>query len=91
MSQRKTIKVTYQKLGRSGAWGLSEGFGEIFVDEKLRGKKQFEIIIHEMLHELFPALEEKEVEQKAAIMTRTLWKEGFRKIDNHDKDKLQDE
>jgi hypothetical protein len=89
--KRKTIKVNYTKLGRQKHWGESSGYFEIDVDERLKGKKQFEIIIHEILHELWPAAEEDEIEYKAAVLTRTLWREGFRKVDHHDKDKMQDE
>jgi hypothetical protein len=87
----KKIRVIYEKLGRSGMWGHNEGDGTIHVDERLKGKKLMEIIIHECIHELWHHLEEEEVEKKAAILARTMWHEGYRKIDNHDKDKMQDE
>ncbi len=91
MSRKKTIKVNYTKLGRQQCWGESGGLFEIYIDERLRGRKLLEIIIHESAHELWPDAEEKEIEYKAAVLTRTLWKEGFRKVDHHAKDKMQDD
>jgi len=89
MSIRKRIKVTYKKLAKVNGW--SYGNGTIEVDSRLKGKKLLEILIHESLHEVFPNCLEDEIERKAAIITRTLWHEGFRKIDNDGKHLMQDE
>lgn len=86
----KRIKVKYGKLGKSKAWGWSHGNGVIELDEKLKGLKFIEILVHECLHELFPELIEEEVERKAAIIARTLWHEDVRRVESH-KSKLQDE
>lgn len=86
----KRIKVVYKKLLNRGAYGLSHGKGCVEIDSRLRGRKHMEILIHECLHELFPDKEEKEIEVKAATLTRTMWYEKYRRIDDHAKDPLQD-
>lgn len=91
MAKRTKIKVVYEKTGREKALGWTYGRGVVRVDARLKGKKQFEIINHEVLHELFPEATEEEIETKAATLTRTLWAEGYRRTDNHDNDRLQDE
>lgn len=91
MSKKKIIKVLYLTLRKDVALGQSSGDFEVEIDKRLKGKKLFEIIIHECFHELFPDKEEEEIEYKAAVLCRTLWKEGFRRIDHHDKDKMQDD
>jgi len=96
MAKPKKIKVTYAKLGRSKAHGMASGY-EIEVDERLRGKKKLEIILHEALHCLFPfpdmdtQAEEDLIAESGAILARTLWHEGVRFVDSEDKTPLQDE
>ncbi len=91
MSRKKTIKVNYLTLRKDVAFGQSTGFYEVEIDKRLKGKKLLEILIHECFHELFPDKEEEEIEYKAAVLARTLWKEDFRRVDHHDKDKMQDD
>jgi hypothetical protein len=90
MIRNKRIKVIYKKLGRSRTWGLSHNEGVVEIDERAKGKKHLEVLVHECLHELFPDMKEAEIESKAAILTRTLWHEKYRRIDDHDKEPLQD-
>ena len=89
MSIKKRIRVTYKRLTKVNGW--SYGNGSVEIDSRLKGKKLLEILIHECMHEVFPEKEEDEIEKKAAIITRTLWHEGFRKIDNDGKHLMQDE
>jgi hypothetical protein len=84
----KRIKVVYKKLLRNKAIGLSDGSGTIEVDERVKGRQLMEIIIHECLHELFPELEEEEIINKSIVISKTLWHEGFRRMDNNTKDEL---
>jgi hypothetical protein len=91
MAKPRRIKVVYKKIGQTKAWGwayLKKNMIE--VEERLKGKKQMEIIIHECMHILFPDAEEEEVETKAAALTNTLWHEGYRKIDDENCIPLQD-
>ena len=83
------IKIEYRKLGREKALGYTDST-DVVVDSRLKGKKQLEIILHECLHYLYPEASEEEVITKSVKLTKTLWYEGYRKIDNHDKDPLQD-
>lgn len=84
----KRIKVVRKKLGREKIWGQAHDYIEL--DSRLKGKKELEIIIHEATHILFPDAEEDEVIRTSVMLTNTLWNEGYRKTDNHDKDLLQD-
>lgn len=88
--KRKSIKVVYEKLGKEKVWGYTTEDNTIHVDERCKGKKHCEIIIHETLHCLFPNLEENEIENKAIILTNLLWKEQYRRIDNSNNEPLQD-
>jgi hypothetical protein len=88
---RRKIKVVYKKLGRTKSWGMAYPDDELVeVDERLKGKKRMEIIVHECLHLLFPKAEEDEIERKAVLLTNTLWHEGYRGIDNTNSIPLQD-
>lgn len=89
MANRKRIKVKYSRL--KAADGYSYGTGTVTVDARLRGRQQLEIIIHEAFHEIFPDLTEQQVQRSSATLTRTLWHEGYRRVDNDDRGKLLDE
>jgi hypothetical protein len=89
MANRRKIKVVYQKLGRERAYGIADD-DTVYVDPRLTGKKQLEIIVHESLHVLWPEADEEEIERKAIILTNTLWYEHYRRVDNSNKIPLQD-
>ena len=77
------IKVIYDNLSRSKAWGMAHSDGnKIVLEKKLKGKKHLEIINHELLHILFPEMSEEEVIEKSITLTNILWKEGYRRVDN---------
>ena len=40
------IKIIYRKLGKEQAYGISSSDGVIEIDERLKGKKMMEILIH---------------------------------------------
>ena len=86
----KRIKVKYSKLGKQKVWGFAHSEGLIEVDERLKGKKKMEIIIHEVCHLLNPEDSEEEVVRKSIVLTKTLWHEGYRKIDNTEDIPMQD-
>lgn len=85
----RRIKVVYKKIGRSRAYGQA-GQNSIELDERLKGLKHLEILIHEGFHVLFPTLTEEEIINASIRLTKTLWGESYRRIDNHDNDALQD-
>lgn len=84
------IKVIYKKLGREQAHGIAESDGVIYIDPRLRGRKELEILIHECYHILHGEASEDEVVEKSIILTKLLWKIGFRKVDNSRHLPLQD-
>lgn len=76
------MKVIKRKLGREKAYGLAHSDGIIEIDERLKGRKLLEILIHEALHILNPTHEEDEVVKQSKALTKLLWKEGYRLTDN---------
>lgn len=88
-STNPRIKITYKKLGRERAYGLADYDG-VLVDSRISGKKHLEILLHECLHYLYPKASEAEVIAKSIRLTKTLWHEGYRRIDNNEQTPLQD-
>ena len=84
------IKIIYKKLGREQAHGIAESDGIIYLDPRLRGKKHCEILIHEVLHLLNPNDSELAIIKKSITLTKVLWKEGYRKVDDTNDMPLQD-
>ena len=76
------IKIIYRKLGKEQAYGISSSDGVIEIDERLRGKKAMEILIHELMHLTNPKDDEKTIIRKSVTLTKVLWNEGYRKIDD---------
>ena len=53
MPRRRRIRVKYSKLGRANAWGLAHTDSYVVeLDERLKGKKHLEILLHEVVHAL---------------------------------------
>jgi hypothetical protein len=87
----KRIKVIYRKLGREKNHGQAiMGTNIIEIDVRTKGKKLFEILLHEADHLLHPEESEEEVERNAIILTNMLWEQGYRKTDNDNSCPLQD-
>ena len=84
------IKIIYKKLGREQAHGIAESDGNIYLDPRLKGKKHCEILIHECLHLLYPADSELAIIKKSITLTKVLWKEGYRRVDDTNDEPLQD-
>lgn len=76
------IKIIYRKLGKEQAYGISSSDGVIEIDSRLKGKKHLEICIHEMYHLLNPKDSEATVIKKSIILTKILWQEGYRRVDD---------
>jgi hypothetical protein len=78
----KQPKLIRKKLGREQLWGsFDNGTNIIEVDDRLKGKKELIIMIHEYFHYLFPGLDEGEVVTKSEYLADFLWKHHFRKVD----------
>ena len=84
------IKIIYRKLGKEQAYGISSSDGVIEIDERLKGKKMMEILIHEILHLLNPKDDEKTIIRKSVTLTKILWAENYRRMDNTNDEPLQD-
>lgn len=86
------IKIIYKKLGREQAYGIAHSDGEVWIEERLKNKprKLMEIILHECLHVLNPEDDEETIIKKSVILTKILWKEGYRLILDQDDTPLQD-
>ena len=84
------IKIIYRKLGKEQAYGISSSDGVIEIDQRLKGKKHMEILIHEILHLLNPKDDEKTIIRKSVTLTKILWAENYRRIDNTNDEPLQD-
>ena len=84
------IKIIYRKLGKEQAYGISSSDGVIEIDERLKGQKHCEILIHEILHLLNPKDDEKTIIRKSVTLTKILWNEGYRRIDDTNDEPLQD-
>ena len=84
------IKIIYKKLGREQAHGIAESDGNIYLDPRLKGKKHLEICVHEVLHLLNPTDSELAIIKKSITLTKVLWKEGYRRVDDTNDEPLQD-
>ena len=80
----------YRKLGREQAYGVSSSDGVIEIDSRIRSKKHLEVLIHEVLHILQPEDSEEDIIKKSVTLTKILWKEGYRRVDQSDHEPLQD-
>ena len=52
--------------------------GLIELDPRLRGRRLLEVAIHEMLHQLFPGMEEEDVRRAGRWVALSLWAWGVR-------------
>jgi hypothetical protein len=85
------IKIIYRKLGKEQAYGIASSDGIIEIDSRLKSKKHLEVLIHELLHLLNPKDTEEMVIKKSVTLTKILWQEGYRRIDQStDHEPLQD-
>lgn len=75
------IKIIYRKLGKEQAYGIASSDGIIEIDSRLKSKKHLEVLIHELLHILQPKDSEEMIIKKSVTLTKILWQEGYRRID----------
>ena len=75
------IKIIYRKLGKEQAYGIASSDGIIEIDSRLKSKKHLEVLIHECMHLLNPKDSEQMVIKKSVTLTKILWQEGYRRID----------
>ena len=76
------VRVIHRKLGRERAWGMAEtADNTIWLDTRLRGKRRLEVTVHELMHLLYPNETEENVEHSGKLISRILWREGWRAIE----------
>lgn len=84
------MRVLFKKLGREKAWGSADlDSHTIEIDPRLKGRKYLEILIHEAMHIMNPEWSETKVITQSKRLTRLLWAEHFRKVDNDKSQPLQ--
>lgn len=78
----KMVKMIEKKMGRAydGMAYVNDGPARIEIDIRLRGKKQQEILFHELLHHALPLLDEEAVVETAQFLAEHTWKFGMRRI-----------
>lgn len=84
------IKIVHKKLGREQAYGIADSDGIVYIDQRLKGKKHLEIVIHEVEHLLNPTDDEETIVEKSVTLCKVLWRLGYRRIDNSNDVPLQD-
>jgi len=84
------IRIIHKKLGREQAYGIADSDGIVYIDQRLKGKKHLEIVIHEVEHLLNPNDDEETIVEKSVTLCKVLWRLGYRRIDNSNDVPLQD-
>jgi hypothetical protein len=84
------IKIIYRKLGKEQAYGICSSDGIIEIDERLKGRKMLEVLLHELMHYINPMDDEKTIIRKSVTLTKILWNEGYRRVDDTNDEPLQD-
>lgn len=80
--KKDPIKILYSHLGNYKADGLAWPEDRtIAIDKRLRGQRELEVIIHEVIHIQNPKWSEIMVEGKAKELADILWQMNFRKVD----------
>lgn len=81
MTKRKSLKILEVKLGREKAVGQTYFDGEIQIDPRQSPKERMDTIIHETLHTICSEFSEEQVITISNILSNTLWKDGYRRIE----------
>lgn len=77
----RRIPITEKKLGRANVYGWAYAKPpKIEIDERLRGRFQQEVLLHELLHIALPQLEEECVTKTAEFLSYHTWRFGLRRI-----------
>ena len=80
MPRRKYIAIIRRKLGREKADGMTLGDGRVYIDPRQSGVDEMDTIIHELLHDVFPHLSEEAVAEAAGTISRSMWKDKWRRV-----------
>ena len=80
MPKRKYIAIIRRKLGREKADGMTLGDGRVYIDPRQSGVDEMDTIIHELLHDVFPHLSEEAVADAAGVISRSMWRDKWRRV-----------
>jgi len=76
----KNIKVKFKNRLQDDCWGLAfRDEHRIEIKNGLEPFDEFDTTIHELLHIVYPFLEEVYVEKYSTILAKELWKLGYRR------------
>ena len=70
--------MTFERLPATHDGSCNYEGREIKIRKTLRGERQLEVVIHELLHAAHWDLDESAVEETAEDLARVLWKLGYR-------------
>ena len=72
------FEMTFERLPPTHDGACDYHGRRVKIRKTLRGERQLEVIIHELLHAAHWDLDESAVEETAEDLARVLWKLGYR-------------
>lgn len=80
---RRPPVIHLKKTGTHDGWAHVDPLephlrGFIFIDPRLTGRRFLEVLIHELIHHVFPSMEEDDVKRLGRYITLCLWAWGVR-------------
>jgi hypothetical protein len=76
------IKITERKLGKEQAVGMAHhGENMIEIDPRQRSRDRLDTVCHEVIHLLEPDLPEDQVILRANVLSDTLWRDRWRRVE----------
>lgn len=72
--------LSFRKLGRQKVHGYQRG-DQLVVDERLKGKKKLETIIHEWMHWKIAHWDERTITHVSEELCSFLWQHGTRLVE----------
>lgn len=79
MKRLRKVKIVEKKLKRQNVDGLWHPSGLIEIDPRLDEKRFLTVLIHELMHEAMPYLDEDEVDTVSTYLGDMLHDYGFKK------------
>ena len=77
----KYFRLSFDRLPKTHDGLCDMATRTIKVRKSLRGERQLDVIIHELLHGCHWDLDEAAIEETAEDLARVLWRLGYRKQD----------
>jgi hypothetical protein len=76
------IKIVEKDLMKDEVWGYAYvNKNLIELEQLMKGRRRFSVLIHELVHKALPELTEKETTRVEKILFRNLWAQNYRKVD----------